>query len=81
MLRTVSDLTYIGEDLERPESVLVTASGDIFVSDYTCGVVKIGGPRRALIDAPRDFLPNGIALRQSGDFLIASLNDAGGLAR
>jgi hypothetical protein len=30
----LSSITYVGEELNRPESVIATARGELFVSDY-----------------------------------------------
>ncbi|WP_162246084.1 SMP-30/gluconolactonase/LRE family protein [Variovorax sp. Root318D1] len=76
----VADLTFIGSDLERPESVLVTST-DVFAADHVCGVTRVGGERIPLRDVPEGFLPNGIALTQAGEFLIANLGDEGGIWR
>ncbi|WP_167772637.1 SMP-30/gluconolactonase/LRE family protein [Ramlibacter henchirensis] len=77
---TVADLAFVGSDLERPESVLVTSS-DVFAADHVCGVVRVDGERTPLRDVPEGFLPNGIALTQAGEFLIANLGDEGGVWR
>lgn len=77
---TVADLAFVGSDLERPESVLVTST-DVFAADHICGVTRLGGARIPLHDVPEGFLPNGIALTPSGEFLIANLGDEGGVWR
>ncbi|MGY3080229.1 streptogramin lyase [Bradyrhizobium sp. LM6.10] len=64
---TVADLAFVGSDLERPESVLVTST-DVFAADHICGVTRLGGARTPLHDAPEGFLPNGIALTPNGEF-------------
>lgn len=75
------DLTFVGSQLQRPESVLTTSDGQVFASDHECGVVRIGGERRALSERPDDFQPNGIALLPDGDFLCANLGSTGGVWR
>ncbi|MGY3410907.1 sugar lactone lactonase YvrE [Bradyrhizobium sp. GM5.1] len=77
---TVADLAFVGSDLERPESVLVTST-DVFAADHICGVTRLGGARTPLHDVPEGFLPNGIALTPTGEFLIANLGDEGGVWR
>jgi sugar lactone lactonase YvrE len=72
-------LDFLGENLSRPESVLVTESGRVFVSDHEAGVLELGCPRKPLIDPPKDFVPNGFALLESGDLLIANLGGEGGV--
>ena len=37
----LSDLSFVGKDLSRPESVVATASGDVFTSDIRGGVTHI----------------------------------------
>ena len=34
----LSDLQFVGHDLARPECVVTTASGDVFVSDKRGGI-------------------------------------------
>jgi len=74
-------LDFHGEHLSRPESVLVTANGGVFVSDHEAGVLELGSSRRPLVGPPKDFVPNGFALLKGGDFLIANLGGEGGVWR
>jgi sugar lactone lactonase YvrE len=79
----LSDIDFIGTGLARPECVLTTRSGDLFVSDSRGGVsvVRKDG-RTELIAAknrPEGFLPNGIALLPDRSFLIANLGPGGGV--
>lgn len=71
-------LSSFGDDLRRPESVVVTAKGEIFVSDLISAVRQVGQPRKTLVGMPEDFLPNGIALTREREFLVANLNAATG---
>ena len=74
----------IGAGLCRPESVLATANGDLFCSHIGHGVARI---RDGLVQAlapetiyrGQPLLPNGIALRADGTFVIANIADAGGI--
>lgn len=66
-------LGYVGEGLNRPESVIATARGELFVSDHACGVRQIGQPRRRLEGVPAGFMTNGIALTPDREFLVANL--------
>lgn len=77
----------IGRGLIRPECVLATATGDLFVSHKGHGVTRIcpNGDQYVLasykeIDGT-PILPNGIALQADGSFLIANISDAGGIYR
>jgi sugar lactone lactonase YvrE len=78
---TLSSLERLGEGLRRPESILTTAAGEIFVSDHTCGVRQVGAPARMLIGAPPNFLPNGFAMTRQREFLVANLAGVGGVWR
>lgn len=73
---------FIGEGLQRPECVLATRQGDLFVSDRE-GIAVIapdGTVRRIKArDAPEHFLPNGIALLPGRSALIADLGLGGGV--
>jgi hypothetical protein len=71
-------LTSVGEGLNRPESVLTTSRGEVFVSDHSAGVFLLGSGKRELRGAPEGFLPNGICLRKERDFLVANLGAASG---
>ena len=65
--------------------MLATRSGDLFVSHAGHGICRIRpdgtqrvlGPEVSYGGLP--LLPNGIALRQDGSFLIANISDAGGI--
>ena len=78
----LGELTFLGSDLRRPECVLPTSSGDLFVSDEA-GVAMIGrdGATRRIVarGVPEGFMPNGIALLADRSFLIANLGPAGGV--
>ncbi|WP_263390251.1 SMP-30/gluconolactonase/LRE family protein [Ruegeria marisflavi] len=81
----MTDIAFIGHGLKRPESVLTTASGDIFCSHNGHGVARIRPNGTQYVLAPpteiggTPIVPNGIALRPDGSFLVANISDAGGL--
>lgn len=81
----IADVGYIGHGLRRPESVLTHSSGDIFCSHNGHGVTRIRADgQQFLLAQPTEIggvpiLPNGIALRPDGSFLVANISDAGGL--
>lgn len=70
----------IGTDLERPECVIATRDGGLWVSDARGGVMRIGaGGGQRLIRAadrstdrgvPGGRLPNGLSLGANGDVLV-----------
>ncbi|MEO1246832.1 MAG: SMP-30/gluconolactonase/LRE family protein [Pseudomonadota bacterium] len=76
-------LNKIGRDLNRPECVLCTSDGVVYVSDWAGGVCRIpprGRQTRILARKPPvDLKPNGIALLEDGSFLLANLGDDGGV--
>ena len=81
----VAALEMFGSGLRRPECVLATRSGEVFVPEWPGGVTVIhpdgqAPPARATSPAI-DLRPNGIALTPDGSFLIANLGDAGGVWR
>jgi hypothetical protein len=81
---TQADLTFLGQDLARPECVVVTASGDVFASDRRGGIARVheqGPPALVLGRGVDDFLPNGFALLQGRSFMIANLGPSGGVWR
>jgi len=69
----LKDLNFLGENLHRPESVIATSKGELFVSDHECSVHQLGQPRKKLIGKPDGFLTNGIALTSQREFLVANL--------
>jgi hypothetical protein len=82
---SLNELVFIGKDLHRPECVLCTKSGTIYVSDWRGGVTRISDDGRQQSYLPKDtsieIKPNGIALDRDGTFLIANLGDDGGVWR
>ena len=84
-MNALSELRWHGTNLHRPECVLCTSDGSLFVSDWGGGVCHIrpdGRQRRILaVDAPVPIRPNGIALMPDGSFLLANLGDDGGVWR
>jgi sugar lactone lactonase YvrE len=74
-------VTWVGEGLRRPECVLTTAKGELFAGDRHSGIVEVGKPKRTIVGAPPGFLPNGVAMTRSREFLIANLGPGGGVWR
>jgi sugar lactone lactonase YvrE len=67
-----------GQDLQRPECVLATASGDVYTADWRGGVAHIhpDGRQSLYLGSTPDgapLRPNGIALLRDGSFLLAQL--------
>ena len=82
--RTLADVRFIGAGLQRPECVLATRRGTLYVSDREgyATVAPDGAVARVRArNAPEHFLPNGIALQQDGSVLIADLGLGGGVWR
>ena len=76
----------VGQDLHRPECVLGSPGGDVYVSDWRggVGVVRADGSQQAWLaqDAPFPLKTNGFAFDSAGGgFLIANLGDEGGVWR
>ena len=74
----LSAIRHVGTGLRRPESVIATARGELFVSDHDCGVRALARPPTRPQGMPEGFLPNGIALTPEREFLIANLGTACG---
>jgi len=74
-----------GRGLHRPECVVGTAAGDVYVSDWRGGVTLIrhDGSQEVCLDARGDspLRPNGIWPTITGSFLIANLGEDGGIWR
>lgn len=75
----MTSVSYVGKGLNRPESVLTTASGDIFCSHNGPSVARIrpDGTQHLLAPATKigglPIVPNGIALRPDDSFLVANI--------
>ncbi len=69
----LSSITHVGQGLKRPESVIATARGDLFVSDHDCGVRAVDTVPSRPQGMPEGFLPNGIELTPEREFLVANL--------
>jgi sugar lactone lactonase YvrE len=76
-----SALRRVGSGLNRPECVLATRDGSLFVSERGRGVCWIAPDGMQRVAGPVDaaFVPNGIAFRSDGRLVIANIGDAGGL--
>lgn len=75
---------FVGQGLQRPECVLTTRSGELFISDRQGYAVidPAGGVRRVIANgAPEHFMPNGIALLRDRSVLVANLGLDGGVWR
>jgi sugar lactone lactonase YvrE len=77
----VSAIVSFGRGLHRPECVLPTPSGDVYVPDWRGGVavVRADGSTQSWLARGFDLKPNGIAFLPDGRFLIANLGDEGGI--
>jgi sugar lactone lactonase YvrE len=80
----VRDLAFVGADLARPECVVATARGDVFVSDRRGGITRLGADGTQTLIRARgvaDFVPNGFSLLPDRSFAIANLGAEGGAWR
>jgi sugar lactone lactonase YvrE len=68
----IRNLEAIGRGIERPEQVLVTRDGLVYASDKASAVARVypNGELQRIGRAGGE--PNGIALKQDGNFLIAN---------
>lgn len=81
----VKDHVKFGTGLRRPESVICTASGDVFASDCD-GVASHITPDGVVLPIGRrpqgvDFMPNGLCLIEDGSILVANIGADGGVWR
>ena len=81
VLASAIEFQYVGSGLARPECVLASASGRLFVSDRRGGVQEIAPDGRQCLIGTTQLLPNGIALMRDGSFLVANLGADGGVWR
>lgn len=81
-----ADVTLVGNTLDRPESVHVSADGGLIVSHRARGVSRITkdghitthGPDPACVNGA-ELVPNGIAPQADGSVLIANIGEGGGI--
>ena len=81
---TLADLQFVGHDLARPECVVATAGGDLFVSDRRGGITHLlpDGQQRFIAGQDVDgFLPNGFSLLPDRSFAVANIGHLGGAWR
>jgi sugar lactone lactonase YvrE len=73
----LDSVDFVGSGLQRPECVLSTANGRLYVSDWRGGisVIEPNGEQWQLLASTDDFevLPNGICLLPDGGVLLAHL--------
>jgi sugar lactone lactonase YvrE len=79
--QAITAFGQLGHDLARPECVLATASGRLFVSDRRGGVTCLEPDGRQHRLGTSHLVPNGIALQRDGSFLVADLGEQGGVWR
>lgn len=75
---------FLGHDLTRPECVLCSTQGDVFVSHFGGGVTRIqpdGTQQNILGNGDVEVATNGFAITREGDFLCANLLPPGGVWR
>ncbi|MGG5822525.1 SMP-30/gluconolactonase/LRE family protein [Falsiroseomonas sp. HW251] len=84
----LSDVSFHGSGLVRPESVIVSRAGEVFTADFRGGVAALApdGSHRLIAgrtsDLPQGLKPNGIAFEPDGSFIIAHLGaEEGGVFR
>ena len=82
---SLDDIALAHDDLHRPECVLATKAGHLYVSDTRGGITQIAadGSRhffgRAEDPASARYRPNGFAMRRDGSFLFANQGEDGGV--
>lgn len=70
----LSDLTYTGHDLVRPESVLALPNGTLWTSDGRGGLTRIDPDgSQQFIDGLGGTEPNGLAMTDDGSLIVANL--------
>ncbi len=76
----LSQVSFIGRDLARPECVLCDDRGVVHASDWRGGVTRIypDGGQETILATNMALRPNGICLLADGGYLIAHLGDDDG---
>ena len=76
----LDDLSFVGHDLHRPEDVLATNDGTLYVSDGSGTVLKIAPDGTQARTGETGGEPNGIALDRHGNIYVANIA-LGGIQR
>lgn len=76
----LDEVTAFGGGLARPECVLATRAGDLYVSDRSGGIrhLRPDGSGEVIGGSP-EVIPNGFAMTRDGNFIVANLADDGGV--
>ncbi len=69
----LSDLTFTGHDLVRPESVIAQPNGTLWVSDGRGGVTRIDSDGQQQFFGGLGGEPNGLAMMDDGTILVANI--------
>ena len=83
----VNAIGFVGSGIQRPECVLATSAGDLYVSDRRGAFTRIdANGRQTLFGAgltcfDKPLLVNGIELLPDGSALLTQLDDPGGVWR
>ena len=67
----------VGANLHRPECVLATRTGDLYVSDQRGGVTRIAPDGAQHFLGKIDGIPNGLAMDARGGLLVAEIERGG----
>jgi len=82
-LISLKNIRFVGCNLNRPECVLTTNKGNIYVPDWNGGITRISpnGDVCSIHSVPaKELKPNGIAIRGDQSFLLTNLStEKGGI--
>ncbi len=80
-LVSLENIRFVGCNLNRPECVISTNKGNIYVPDWNGGITRIStnGDVCSIHNVPvKELKPNGIAIRRDQSFLLTNLSDEKG---
>src|SRR5579872_1928272 len=69
----LSDLTYTGHDLVRPESIIAQPNGTLWTSDGRGGITRINPDGSQQFYGGLGGEPNGLAMADDGSFYVANI--------
>jgi len=81
----LDDITFVGSGLSRPECVLCTPAGDLYIVQRGAGVTHLtpDGHQTTIGDTAqidgKDWVPNGLDFAPDGGFLVANMGEGGGV--
>lgn len=70
----LSDLTFVGQELQRPESIIAESDGTLWISDHRGGVIRRDPDGAQTLISKFEGESNGLAMDGEGNLYIANIS-------